>query len=361
MDSNTDAHDERLTESLPVDSNETGNVPAPVETASSYYNLGNTHLSSGEYARATEVFSRALEIDPRLSQAYNNRGNAYRKLGDNRQAFEDYNAAIAIDPSVPEAYNNRGNARRKLGEIAESIPDYSRAIQINPSMALAFNNRGNAFAELDDVQSALSNYDQAIHLDPTRAEPYNNRGVLRYKLGDRPTAMGDFQQALQMNPEYLEARINLSCVQVEIGEVEQAMAGLEQASRLFYRQGDDHAYAQVKKTIARIKTSLANAPTPFQTSDEEDEQDAQDSEKSADDGPFIAGKRLVSEVKKLLKAGNARKITIKNTEGKILLEVPLSMGAAAGAGLIFLAPELIAIATVAALVSKVQVHIERDE
>ena len=40
----------------------------------------------------------------------------------------------------------------------------------------------------------------------------------------------------------------------------------------------------------------------------------------------ISGEKLVSTVKKLVKEGNIRYVTIKNKEGKTLIEIPLTFG-----------------------------------
>ena len=40
----------------------------------------------------------------------------------------------------------------------------------------------------------------------------------------------------------------------------------------------------------------------------------------------VAGERLLSKVKDLIKEGNVRRITIKNDEDKTLIEIPLSFG-----------------------------------
>ena len=71
----------------------------------------------------------------------------------------------------------------------------------------------------------------------------------------------------------------------------------------------------------------------------------------------INGDRLVAEVKKLVHAGNIRRITIKNEEGKSLIEIPLSVGVVVG----LLAPVLAAVGAVAALTTKCVIVVERVE
>jgi len=71
----------------------------------------------------------------------------------------------------------------------------------------------------------------------------------------------------------------------------------------------------------------------------------------------ISGEKLVSTVKKLVREGNIRRITIKNKEGKTLIEIPLTFGVV---GTLFL-PTLAAIGAIAALVTECTIVVEKVE
>lgn len=62
----------------------------------------------------------------------------------------------------------------------------------------------------------------------------------------------------------------------------------------------------------------------------------------------VSGEELIARVKELIKEGNARRIIIKNEKGKVLIEIPLTIGAVGA----LLAPVLAAVGAVAALVTK---------
>jgi hypothetical protein len=67
------------------------------------------------------------------------------------------------------------------------------------------------------------------------------------------------------------------------------------------------------------------------------------------------GDKLVAKVKELLHAGNIRRLTIKNEEGKVLIEIPLTVGVVVGV----LAPVLAAIGAIAALTTSCVIAVER--
>jgi hypothetical protein len=71
----------------------------------------------------------------------------------------------------------------------------------------------------------------------------------------------------------------------------------------------------------------------------------------------VAGEKLLSKVKELVKEGNVRRITIRNDEDKILIEIPLTIGVVGAA--IF--PVWAAVGAIAALVTDCSIEVERHE
>ena len=69
----------------------------------------------------------------------------------------------------------------------------------------------------------------------------------------------------------------------------------------------------------------------------------------------VSGEELLSKVKELIKAGNARRIIIKNDDGETLVEIPLTLGAVG----VILLPTLAAIGAIAALVTKCTIVVEK--
>lgn len=81
-------------------------------------------------------------------------------------------------------------------------------------------------------------------------------------------------------------------------------------------------------------------------------------QKNVFDNVSDAGNEFVEGIKKIVKKGNVNRIRIKK-DGKVLLDIPVNAGVVGGAiGVFYLAP-LMAIGAIAAVVSKVEVEIER--
>ncbi len=69
----------------------------------------------------------------------------------------------------------------------------------------------------------------------------------------------------------------------------------------------------------------------------------------------IRGEELVATVKALVHEGNIRRIAVKDREGKVLIEIPLTLGVV---GALFL-PTLAALGALAALVTECTIVVER--
>ncbi len=71
----------------------------------------------------------------------------------------------------------------------------------------------------------------------------------------------------------------------------------------------------------------------------------------------VTGEELLAKVKQLIHAGNIRRIIIKDREGKVLMEFPMTFGVVG----VILAPTLAAIGAIAALVSEATIIVEKTD
>jgi hypothetical protein len=74
----------------------------------------------------------------------------------------------------------------------------------------------------------------------------------------------------------------------------------------------------------------------------------------------VSGGQLVEKVKQLIHEGNIRRVRLLH-EGRVVLELPLSIGAPATAIVIMAAPVLAALGAFAALVTECTIEVEKIE
>lgn len=93
---------------------------------------------------------------------------------------------------------------------------------------------------------------------------------------------------------------------------------------------------------------------------------SQDTDTTGDTAPdtqveefSISGDNLMSKVQELLHESNIRRILIKNSNGQVVLDIPLTAGLVGGAvGITFFAP-LVAVAAIAGMVARFTLVVER--
>lgn len=70
----------------------------------------------------------------------------------------------------------------------------------------------------------------------------------------------------------------------------------------------------------------------------------------------FSGDTLLAKIKELIREGNIRRVVIKNDEGRVLIDIPLTVGVVGT----LLAPQLAAIGAIAALVLRGSIVIEKE-
>ena len=71
----------------------------------------------------------------------------------------------------------------------------------------------------------------------------------------------------------------------------------------------------------------------------------------------VDGEKLVAKIKELIHEGNIRKVIIKDKDGKVLMEIPVTFGVVG----VLLAPQLAAIGAIAALLTEATIVVEKTE
>jgi hypothetical protein len=71
----------------------------------------------------------------------------------------------------------------------------------------------------------------------------------------------------------------------------------------------------------------------------------------------VNGDEILAKVKELIREGNIRRVIIKDKNGRILVEFPLTLGVVGAA----LAPVLVAVGAIAALMGEATIVVEKVE
>ncbi len=199
----------------------------------SLMNLGISHVE------------KAIEINPRFSEAYFKLGYAYYQLQDYPKSIEYYkktNQGVSMNVSnMALSYymsGDYGEAVRLLQKSLQLNPENQTAKQNMPMVKQAFDRKlqamkreqsldpqhyyelGNLFAEQTNYKDALQSFEMAIKLKPDFTGALVNKGNCHYMLKDYNAAIESFKAVLEIEPNSQIAFKNLSTLYGMIGNNE---------------------------------------------------------------------------------------------------------------------------------------------
>jgi Flp pilus assembly protein TadD len=189
-------------------------------------------LKKGDYRNAQVIASRALDVDPKNSEAHRIIADASFALGKEADAEREYTAAIVLDS---------GNARAELGlaQLAEvqrkwntAASHYRRAGELNAKSVTAALGLGRTMEELKEKTSARIAFGRAVETDPTDAVARNEFGVYLARSDETDQAIEQLSEAVRLSPQSAAFHENLGRAYRKKGQAAEAEKELSEAARL---------------------------------------------------------------------------------------------------------------------------------
>ncbi len=152
-------------------------------------------MEKRDFMEAILNLNKAIEADPKYTQAYYVRGNIKTNFEDFHGAMKDYNTALDMNPKFADAFFARGNTKMKLQDYYGAISDFTSAITINENYVEAYFNRGRAKQYLQAYEDAINDCSKIIQINPKSIDAYYMRGLLRIEFGDTKNGCLDLSKA----------------------------------------------------------------------------------------------------------------------------------------------------------------------
>jgi tetratricopeptide (TPR) repeat protein len=164
----------------------------------SYYKNGNAKYQLKDYNGAVKDLDRAIELNPKFTEAYHTRAMCYGELEKFDKALADFDNVIELNPGFKNAYLNRAYyVKVYKGDYAGAIEDYNKFIELNTegNNAFALNNRGFAKFKMHDIEGALSDIESSIKIDSTNSMAFRNRALIYISFDSLKLACKDLTRA----------------------------------------------------------------------------------------------------------------------------------------------------------------------
>lgn len=119
--------------------------PAPHKTnpkAAAAFAQALAWHQQGQLDQARAFYQKALERDPKHTDALVNLGLICLQRGDYEHGIQWIQRSLKLNPRQPDALSNLGVAQAALKHYAEAVETFGRAIALNPKDPVLYNNRG---------------------------------------------------------------------------------------------------------------------------------------------------------------------------------------------------------------------------
>lgn len=233
-------------------------------TAAAIYNdLGNYEAAIAVGRKEIDYYEKTNNIAS-LSLARNNVGGYYINRGDYDRALEYMSAALQGYLTIPSAYEDQVWTNNKLSEIYRFKTDYYKAVQHAENGLIILKTKcpnnhqyeanlnlclGSAYAKLNEHEKSLYYLHRALQIQEKQGIKHNQENIL-ITLGFAYTQIGRYPLALQ----YLQSALNVvKTSSLDSARVCRYMGTLEQA------KGDLWLALEWKqKSLIALSTAVAN-------------------------------------------------------------------------------------------------------
>jgi len=177
-------------------------VPVWGYDAAYFYNLG---LDSNMSKTKINYFSRAIELNPKLSAAYEERGMIYYFQEHYTKMIRDFLKVTKLSPDNANGYAMLGVAYFKKNDYDSAVYNLTRAIELKPKLAEAYGYRAEAYRLKGMLDLAVQDATRAIEIDGQNwiiGKAYSTRVKAYRELGKTELADADFKKAVNLDPVY---------------------------------------------------------------------------------------------------------------------------------------------------------------
>jgi len=212
----------------------------------------------GDFSRAADFFTQAVQKDPRYALAYAGLADTYSLLGDSGyvapseawpKAKTAAMQALAIDGSLSEAHTSLALVNEHFEwDWTGAEHEFSKAIELNPNSANAHHWYGDYLANMGRSEEGLRETRRAQEFDPLSLIINTTIGRQLYFSHHNDQAIDQLHKVLDIDPKFSPARRVLEEVYAQMGKQKEAVAERE---RMLSLSGGPELAASVEDDFAR--------------------------------------------------------------------------------------------------------------
>jgi len=207
--------------------------------------VGVLAVIDGRTEAAERAFKRAVELEPRNTEAYEHLARLYAMRGRLGEAVRNYEVAVAANPDDAHLYHFLGVLHQFAGSLNHAAENYDRAVRLAPDLAEAKNNLAYLLAE------AGKDLDRAEQLAREAREQLGGNASVADTLGWVLVKRGETNEAISVLKE-AEASAIESTDPGSLGTIRQHLA-----TALVAHGSRDEAGETLKRGLADFNQQVA--------------------------------------------------------------------------------------------------------
>jgi len=180
-------------------------------------------LNHKAYGRAAPLMEGGLKRDPQNPTSHLFLATAYEKSGNYARAIQVYQKAIERNLITDQMYSRLGRDELRLHQLDKAIDAMVRANQMNPTDLDNLRNLGTAYLQMGRVDDAEKSFKAITVQNGSYAAAWNGLGLVSIQRNDANSARGDFEKALEVGPDEVEPLLNLGLLYKKAGDNRQAV------------------------------------------------------------------------------------------------------------------------------------------
>ena len=198
----------------------------------SFVRIAIEKLQSGDLEGAEPACRKALELNPKSTQAYDTLAHIFSSRGVLEEAVAHWLEVIRLDPNHAGAHYNIGVAMIHQRKANEALRHLSKAVQLRPEHAKAHANLASVLLAEGMPQDGVAHLFEAIRLDPDCAEAHYNLGKVMFRQGKLDAAIQHWSKVVRIRPQDVDAHYELGEAFARQGKTDKAISHWSEVIRL---------------------------------------------------------------------------------------------------------------------------------
>jgi tetratricopeptide (TPR) repeat protein len=230
-----------------------------------YQSEGLKALDAKQYDQAAQLFTQAVQTDPKDYAAHFHLALALSLLGKDAEAIPEYQKTLELKPGLYQAELNIGILLLRAKRASEATPHLDAAAQSKPKEFRAQWHLAEALLSSGDPSQAAQHYQAAVEIDPKSAAAQLGLARALVKQNRLDEAPEHFRQAAKLDASFGDALLELASLYEQQHQPDEAIA--------IYQKFPDNLAAQVRlggllieskrfaEAIPYLEKAVASGPT----------------------------------------------------------------------------------------------------